>query len=64
MPDSLECAAMRADTKGDRLNSRFQYIHENESVKAHGVVQEELVIVQDEYHCLDEYWSMAIRCQH
>ena len=38
LPDSPECAALRADMKGDRLNSRFQHIHKNKSVKAHGVV--------------------------
>ena len=36
LPDSPECTAVRADMKGNRLNSRFQYIHENESVRAHG----------------------------
>ena len=36
--DSLKCAALRADMKGDRLNSRFQHIHKNKSIKAHGVV--------------------------
>ena len=61
--DSPECAALRADMKGDRLNSRFQHIHKNKLVKAHGVVQEESVIVQDKYHYLNKYWSMAIRCQ-
>ena len=63
LPDSPECAALRANLKGDRLNSQFQHIHKNKSVKAHGVVQEELIIVQDEYHYLDKYWSMAIRYQ-
>ena len=38
LPDSPECAALRADMQGDRLNSRFHYIHEDESIKAHGVV--------------------------
>ena len=38
LPDSPECAALRADMKGDRLNSRFQHIHKNKSVKARGVV--------------------------
>ena len=36
--DSPECAALRADMRGDRLNSRSQHIYKNESVKAHGVV--------------------------
>ena len=55
LPDSPKCAALRADMKGDRLNSRFQHIHKNKSIKAHGVVQEESVIVQDEYHYLDKH---------
>ena len=59
LPDSPECAALRADIKGDRQNSRFQHIRKNKSVKAHGVVQEESVIILDEYHCLDKYWSLA-----
>ena len=55
LPDNPECAALRANMKGDRLNSRFQHIYKNESVKAHGVMQEESVIVQDEYCYLDKY---------
>ena len=55
LPDSPECAALRADMIGDRLNSRFQHIHNNESVKTHVVVQEELVIIQDKYHHLSKY---------
>ena len=31
-------AALRADMKGDRLNSRFQHIHKNKSAKAYGAV--------------------------
>ena len=50
MLDSPECAAMRADMKGDRLNSRFQYIHENKSIKAHWDVYEESIIIQGKYH--------------
>ena len=38
LPDSPECVALRADMKGDRLNSRFQHIYKNKSVKAHGVI--------------------------
>ena len=37
LPDSPECAALRADMRGDRLNSRFQHIHKNKSIKAHGL---------------------------
>ena len=59
LPDSPECAALRADMKGDRLNSRFQHIHKNKSIKAHGVVLEEPIIILDEYNCLDRYWSLA-----
>ena len=36
LPDSPECAALRADMKGDPLNSRFQ--HKNKLVKSRGVV--------------------------
>ena len=32
-PDSPECAALRADMRGDRLNSRFWHIHKHKSVK-------------------------------
>ena len=35
LPDSPECAALRADMEGNRLNSRFQHTHKNKSVKAH-----------------------------
>ena len=54
LSDSPECAALRADMRGDRLNSRFQYIHENASVRAYGVVQEESVIIHDKCH-LNKY---------
>ena len=55
LPDSPECAAMRADMKGDRLNSRFQHTHKNKSVKAHGVVEGKLVVTQEEYSYSDKY---------
>ena len=55
LSDSPECAALRADMDGDRLNSRFQHIHKNKSSKAHGVVEEKSVIIQDEYHYLNKY---------
>ena len=45
LPDSPECAALRADLKGDRLNSQFQHIHKNKSVKAHGVVKENWLLL-------------------
>ena len=50
LPDSPEYAALRADMRGDRLNSQFQHIQKNKSVKAYGVVQEESVIIQNKYH--------------
>ena len=55
LPDSPECAALRADMKGDRLNSRFQHIYKNKSVKARGIMEGKSVIVQDESHYLDKY---------
>ena len=55
LPDSPECVALRADVEGDRLNSRFQHTHKNKSVKAHGVVKEKSVIIQDESRYLDKY---------
>ena len=55
LPNSLECVALRADVKEDRLNSRFQHAHKNKLVKAHVAVEEKLVIIQDEYHYLDKY---------
>ena len=39
LPDSPECAALRADVEGDRLNSRFQHTHKNKSVKTYGVME-------------------------
>ena len=36
LPDSPECVALRADMEGDRLNSRFQHIHKDKSIKAYG----------------------------
>ena len=55
LPDSPECVALRADMEGDRLNSQFQHTHKNKSVKAHRVMEEKLVIIQDEYRYLDKY---------
>ena len=37
--DSPECAALRADVEGNRLNSRFQHTHKNKLVKAYEVVE-------------------------
>ena len=54
LPNSPECAALRADVEGDRLNSRFQHTHKDKSVKAHGIMEEKKsVIIQDEYRYLD-----------
>ena len=55
LPDSPECVALRADVEGNRLKSKFQHTHKNKSVKAHGVVEEKSVIIQDEYRYLDTY---------
>ena len=55
LPDSPECVALRADMEGDRLNSQFQHTHKNKSVKAHGIMEEKSVIIQDEYCYLDKY---------
>ena len=55
LPDSPECVALSADVEGDRLNSRFQHTHKNKSIEAHGIMEEKLVIIQDEYRYLDQY---------
>ena len=55
LPDSPKCVALRADVEGNRLNSRFQHTHKNKSVKAHGIMKEKSVIIQDEYRCSDKY---------
>ena len=55
LPDSSECAALRANVEGDRLNSRFQHTHKTKSVKARGVMEGKSVIIQDESRYLDKY---------
>ena len=55
LSDSPECADLRVDMKGDRLNIQLLHIHENKSVKAHWVVLEESVIIQDKCHYLNKY---------
>ena len=55
LPDSPECVALRANVEGDQLNSRFQRTHKNKSVKAHGIMEEKSVIIQDEFRYLDKY---------
>jgi hypothetical protein len=39
LPDNSECAALRADVEGDRLNSRFLHTYMNKSIKAHGIIE-------------------------
>ena len=55
LPDTSECATLRANVEGDRLNSRFQHTHKNESVKTHGIMEEKSIIIQDEYCYWDKY---------
>ena len=55
LPDSPECAALRADVEGDQLNSRFQHTHKNKSVKTHRVMEGKSILIQDEYRYLDKY---------
>ena len=54
LPNSPECAALRADMEGNQLNSRFQHTHKNKLVKARGIMEGKSVIVQDESHYLDK----------
>ena len=54
LPDISEYVALRAVVKGDQLNNRFQHTHKNKSVKAHRVMDEKSVIIQDEYRYLDK----------
>ena len=55
LPDSPECAVLRVDVEGDRLDSQFHHTHKNKSFKAHGFMEGKSVIIQDEYHYLDKY---------
>ena len=55
LPDSPKCVTLRADVEENQLNSRFQHTHKNKSVKAHGVAEEKLVIIQDEHRYLEKY---------
>ena len=55
LPDSPECAALRANMEGDRLNSRFQHTHKSKSVETHEIMEGRSVIVQDESRYLDKY---------
>ena len=55
LSDSPECAALRADMEGNRLNSRFQHTHKDKSIKGHRIMEGKSVIVQDRSHYLDKY---------
>ena len=55
LPDSLECAALRADMKGDPLNSRFQHIHKNKLIKAHEIMEGKSVIAHDRSRYLGKH---------
>jgi len=55
LPDSPECAALRADMEGNRLNSRFQHTHKNKSIKAHQIMEDKSVIAQDRSCYLDKH---------
>ena len=55
LPDSPECAALRADMEGNRLNSRFQHTHKNKSIKAHGIMEGKSVVAQDRSRYLDKH---------
>ena len=55
LPDSPECAALRADKEGNRLNSRFQHTHKNKSIKAHGIMEGKSVIALDRSRYLDKH---------
>ena len=52
---TVPSAASGATRLENRLNSQFKHIHKNKSVKAHGVVEEKSVIIQDESRYLDKY---------
>ena len=55
LPDSPECAALRADMEGNRLKSRFQHTHKNKSIKAHGIIEGKLDITQNRSRYLDKH---------
>ena len=55
LPDSPECAALRADMKENRLNSRFQHTYKDKSIKAHGIMKGKSVIAQDRSRYLDKH---------
>ena len=53
--DSPECASLRADMKGNRLNSRFQHTHKDKTIKAHRIMEGKSVIAQDRSRYLDKH---------
>ena len=55
LPDSPECAALRADMEGNRLKSRFQDTHKNKSIKAQEIMEGKSVIAHDRSRYLDKY---------
>ena len=55
LPNSSECAALRADMEGNRLNSRFQHTHKDKTIKAHRIMEGKSVIAQDRSRYLDKY---------
>ena len=55
LQDSPECADLRANMEGNRLNSRFQHTHKNKSIKGHEIMEGKLVIAQDRSHYLDKH---------
>ena len=57
LPDSLECAALRANMEENRLKSRFQHTHKNKSIKAREIMEGKLVIAQDRSRYLHKHVS-------
>ena len=55
LPNSPECAALRADMEGNRLNSRFQHTHKDKSIKAHEIMEGKPVIAQDRSRYSDKH---------
>ena len=55
LSDGPECAALRADMEGNRLNSQFQHAHKNKSIKAHVIMEGKSVITQDRSRYLDKH---------
>ena len=55
LSDSPECAALRADMEGNRLNSRFQHTQKNKLIKAYGIMEGKSVITQARSRYLDKH---------